>query len=147
MSTVYLSAGELRTQLGLNVSDLSDSAAEAIIDEAEDHVDSKLGGWPVDPDTGRKIIQTDVETWQWSKLKKATLLIAEQLHGEPGLLSRAAYRRTKGPDFEVEDPLGGGKLARAESVLTDSGLRRLTGRARPGRYTDPDTSPYWPAED
>lgn len=134
MSTVYATAQDLRTQLGvLNPSGLSDDVAEALILEAEDEIDRLLGGWPVDETTGRKITEADVEAWQWAKLQRATLLLAQALYAQPDLLTRQSYRRSKGPDFEFEDPIGAGKVSRVVSVLDDSGLRRLAGRAVPGR--------------
>lgn len=133
MSTVYATASELRTALAVNISALPDAAAETLILEAEDFTDSLLGGWPIEETTGRKIDESDVEAWQWSKLKRATLLLAVEIYGNPELLRRGRYRREKGPDFEFEDPLGGGVLSRYLTVLNDSGLRRLGGRALSGR--------------
>ena len=133
MSVVYATATELRSELDVNDTTLPDAAAEALILEAEDFTDSLLGGWPIDETTGRKIEQTDVEAWQWSKLKRAVLLLAVELYSTPTLLQRPRYRREKGPDFEFEDPLGGGVLSRYVAVLNDSGLRRPGGRATNGR--------------
>lgn len=133
MSTVYATASELRTALAVNISALPDAAAETLILEAEDFTDSLLGGWPIEETTGRKIDESDVEAWQWSKLKRAVLLLAGELYATPTLLQRPRYRREKGPDFEFEDPLGGGILTRYMAVLNDSGLRRLGGRAIAGR--------------
>ena len=133
MTVVYATADELRTQLGLDSTAMPDAAAEALILEAEDYTDSLLGGWPIDETTGRKIEQSDVEAWQWTKLKRAVLLLAVELYSTPTLLQRPRYRREKGPDFEFEDPLGGGILSRYMAVLNDSGLRRSAGRAVAGR--------------
>ena len=135
MSVVYATADELRVQLGLDVGTFGDTAAEALILEAEDFTDELLGGWPIDETTGRKIVQANVDAWQWSKLHRAVLLLAVELYGTPTLLQRPRYRREKGPDFEFEDPLGGGILSRYLVVLNDSGLRRIAGRARPGLYS------------
>ena len=146
-AVVYATAAELRTELGVNNTVLPDAAANALILEAEDFTDALLGGWPIDDTSGRKIVQADVEAWQWSKLNRAVLLLAAALYADGDLLVRARYRREKGPDFEFEDPLGGGKLARYLSVLDDSGLRRLGGRARASRVRPPcDASPRWPVE-
>ena len=147
-AVVYATATELRTELGVNSGTLPDAAANALILEAEDFTDSLLGGWPIDETTGRKIEQTDVETWQWAKLKRAVLLLAVELYSTPTLLQRPRYRREKGPDFEFEDPLGGGVLDRYVSVLDDSGLRRLGGRAT-GRMRTAAPNPNsgrWPVE-
>ena len=133
MSTVYATAAELRTELGVNSTTLPDAAANALILEAEDFTDALLGGWPIDETSGRKIVEDQVEAWQWSKLKRAVLLLAVELYSTPTLLQRPRYRREKGPDFEFEDPLGGGVLSRYMAVLNDSGLRMLGGRATHGR--------------
>ena len=54
------------------------------------------------------------------------------MYHDPTLLTVRRYRREKGPDFEVEDPLGGGALTPAVALLNASGLRRLAGRAVAG---------------
>ena len=147
MSTVYATASELRSALSVSLAELPDTRAEAVILEAEDFTDSLLGGWPPDETTGRKIVEAQVDAWQWAKLKRAVLLLAVELYSTPTLLQRPRYRREKGPDFEFEDPLGGGVLSRYLTVLDDSGLRRLGGRARPGRRRRPcESDPRWPVE-
>lgn len=133
MSTVYATATELRSALGVSLAELPDTRADAVILEAEDFTDSLLGGWPPDETTGRKIVEAQVDAWQWEKLNRAVLLLAVEIYGSPTLLQRPRYRREKGPDFEFEDPLGGGVLSRYMAVLNDSGLRRLGGRATNGR--------------
>ena len=133
MSTVYATATELRAALDVSLAELPDARAESVIIEAEDFTDSLLGGWPVYETTGRKIVEDQVEAWQWAKLNRAVLLLAVELYGSPTLLQRPRYRREKGPDFEFEDPLGGGILSRYMAVLNDSGLRRSAGRAVAGR--------------
>ena len=148
MSVVYATASELRTALGVNNTVLPDAAAEELILEAEDFTDALLGGWEIDTTTGRKITEADVDAWQWSKLNRAVLLLAAELYADGSLLRRARYRREKGPDFEFEDPLGGGVLSRYLNVLDDSGLRRLGGRATPrARTAIPNpSSGRWPVE-
>ena len=133
MSVVYATATELRSELDVDDTTLPDVPADAILLEAEDFTDSLLGGWPIDETTGRKIEESDVEAWQWAKLKRAVLLLSVELYSTPTLLQRPRYRREKGPDFEFEDPLGGGPLSRYMAVLNDSGLRRSAGRAVAGR--------------
>ena len=132
MSVVYATGAQLRSALGLSPDTLADARAETLILEAEDFTDSLLGGWPIDETTGRKIEQAHVEAWQWDKLNRAVLLLAAELYASPDVLRRARYRREKGPDFEFEDPLGGGVLSRYMAVLNDSGLRRSAGRATAG---------------
>ena len=133
MSVVYATATELRSQLDVDDTTLPDVQADALILEAEDFTDALLGGWPPDETTGRKIVEAQVDAWQWEKLNRAVLLLAVELYSTPTLLQRPRYRREKGPDFEFEDPLGGGVLSRYMAVLNDSGLRMLGGRATHGR--------------
>ena len=128
----YCTAAELRTYLNVSSGTLSDSAAIVLIQDAEDWIDTLLGGWPVDETTGRKILQADVLAWQWAKLGRATIKTAGAVYHDPTLLTVRRYRREKGPDFEVEDPLGGGALTPAVALLNASGLRRLAGRAVAG---------------
>lgn len=128
----YCTAAELRTYLNVSSGTLSDSAAIVLIQDAEDWIDTLLGGWPIDETTGRKILQADVLAWQWAKLGRATIKTAGAVYHDPTLLTVRRYRREKGPDFEVEDPLGGGALTPAVALLNASGLRRLAGRAVAG---------------
>lgn len=129
----YTTAADLRTELGgLTVGELSDADATLLIQQAEDRIDGLLGGWPVDETTLRKIVEADVESWQWSLLGRATVVLAALLYGTPNLLTQPRYRREKGPDFEVEDPLGGVIPDTVIGPLNGSGLRVLAGRALPG---------------
>lgn len=129
----YTTAADLRIELGgLTVGQLSDADATLLIQQAEDRIDGLLGGWPVDETTLRKIVEADVESWQWSLLGRATVVLAALLYGTPNLLTQPRYRREKGPDFEVEDPLGGVIPDTVIGPLNGSGLRVLAGRALPG---------------
>lgn len=128
----YCTAAELRTYLNVSSGTLSDSAAIVLIQDAEDWIDTLLGGWPVDETTGRKILQADVLAWQWAKLGRATIKTAGAVYNTPALFTQSRYRKESGPDFSVEDPQGGGPLAPAVTLLNASGLRRLTGRATAG---------------
>lgn len=109
-----------------------------MIEDAEDIVDSLLGAWPPDADasTGRKVIQTEVEPWQWNKLTRATTKVAARLYGDSGILDNAQWSSVSGPDFSLSGPLGGQAVrvigTQAAVLLDDSLLRRLKGRARPG---------------
>lgn len=138
MAVYYATATELRTELDVTALILTDAAAEKLIADAEDLVDTMLGGWEPDTTTGRKITQTDVETWQWAKLKRATVKVAANLHRNPGVLSSAQWDEVKGPDFWFVGRIGGPLAAIATPIvlalLDDSGLRRLAGRARSGPY-------------
>ncbi len=129
----YCTATELRTYLDVTSGTLSDEAAIVLIQDAEDWIDTLLGGWPVDETTGRKILEADVLAWQWSKLNRATIKAAGALYNTPALFTQSRYRKESGPDFSVEDPQGGGPLAPAVTLLNASGLRKLTGRAVAGR--------------
>lgn len=133
----YTTATALRTALDVSSGTLPDLAAITLITSAEDWVDSMLGAWYVDETTGRKIDQDDILAWQWEKLTRATTMVAAALYNVPTLLTTAQYRKQAGPDFSVEDPIGGGALAPAITLLNASGLRRLTGRAVAGRRTYP----------
>ena len=129
----YTTAADLRIELGgLTVGQLSNADATLLIQQAEDRIDGLLGGWPVDETTLRKIVEADVESWQWSLLGRATVVLAALLYGTPNLLTQPRYRREKGPDFEVEDPLGGVIPDTVIGPLNGSGLRVLAGRALPG---------------
>ena len=141
----YITAAALRTALGVNSTTLPDATADALIVQAEDWIDSMLGAWYPDETTGRKILQADVLAWQWGKLTRAAALVAAALYNAPTLLTTAQYRKQAGPDFSVEDPLGGGALAPAITLLNASGLRRLTGRAVAGRRPVAASPPPHPA--
>lgn len=128
----YTSPNAVRALLGVDDTTLTDDAAFALIVDAEDYIDSLLGAWYVDETTGRKILQADVQAWQWDKLVRAATKTAAALYQAPALLTARRYRKESGPDFTLEDPQGGGPLAPAITLLNASGLRRLGGRARAG---------------
>lgn len=125
----YTTATALRSYLGVNSTTLPDARALVLIESAEDAIDQMLGAWPVDETTGRRIVQSDIEAWQWSKLGRATMLLAAQLYSKPDALQGPRYRKESGPDFAVEDPLTGPVPSTVMTVLDASGLRRLAGRA------------------
>lgn len=140
----YTTAAELRTELGgLTIGELSDAAATLLIQRAEDRIDSLLGGRPIDETTLRKVVEAEVESWQWSLLGRATVVLASLLYSTPNLLTQARYRREKGPDFEVEDPLGGVIPDTVIGPLNGSGLRVLAGRALPGGSRVPPILRSW----
>ena len=128
----YTDSATLRTELGVDLTTLPDAAALLLIQQAEDQIDVLLGGRPVDETTLRKVVEANVETWQWGLLDRATVVLASMLYSTPNLLTQAHYRREKGPDFEHEDPLTGSIPATVTGPLNASGLRVLTGRALPG---------------
>lgn len=135
MAVYYTTPTALRTFLDVTSTVLSDPQAETLIEDAEDAIDEMLGGWPIDESTGRKIVQADVEAWQWSKLGRATVKLAAAIYQQPELLTRARWNREKGPDFEFEGPRGSVASSSVMLPLNQSGLRRLTGRAFPGSGT------------
>lgn len=128
----YTTAAALRTELGVNSTALPDAAALVLIQRAEDRIDGLLGGRPIDETTLRKVVEDEVESWQWGLLGRATVVLATLLYSTPNLLTQPRYRREKGPDFEVEDPLGGVIPDTVLGPLNGSGLRVLGGRALPG---------------
>lgn len=125
----------LNAELGVTPA-LSDAQALVHIQDAEDLVDGVLDAWLPDETTGRKIVEADVDAWQWAKLTRATTKVAANLYRNPGVLTTAQYRRVKGPDFEFEDVLGGTLAAiltpNIITILNDSGLRNIAGRAHAG---------------
>jgi hypothetical protein len=129
VAVYYTTAALVRTELGYSEAQLSTAAAEKTIEEAEDAVDGLLGGWIPDANTGRKILEGDVEPWQWSKLRKATTVLAAKLVLEPDLLAGQQWSSVKGPDFSFSGPLSGRFPSRVVDLLTDSSLRRLVGQA------------------
>lgn len=133
----YTTPGALRLELNMDEDDtdtLSDVAATKLILDAEDAVDAMLGVgylW-VDEDTGRKVVEADVEGWQWSKLDRATAKMAAALYRDPTMMSGQRYNKITGPDFSREGPLGAQAGSQITALLDDSRLRRLTSRAGNG---------------
>lgn len=129
MAVYYSTAALVRTELGYSSQQLSDAAAEKVIEEAEDAVDGLMGGWVPSAATGRKIIEADVEPWQWNKLRRATTILAAKMVLEPDLLEGQQWRSVSGPDFSFSGPLTGRFPSRVIDLLSDSSLRKLTGQA------------------
>lgn len=127
-STVQL----LRDELLVDDDQLTDQEAKRLILNTEDLVDDLLGGWQPDETTGRKIVQADVDAWQWTKLQRATTLLAAEIYRNPEALTGRSWRSVSGPDFSFSGPLRGTIPRHIIAVLNDSGLRRLAGRATPG---------------
>lgn len=127
----YATAEALRDELELDSTALPDDAATKLLENAEDVVDRLLGAWPANTTTGRKITEADVEPWQFAKLARATVKLAAKLHATPDLIE-PGFSRVKGPDFEIEGPIGSRLGTEVLAPLEDSNLRRLAGRAQPG---------------
>lgn len=142
----YTTEDAVRSLLNVSSLVLSDEAAGVLIDDASDLIDEALGARPVDPSTGRKVVEADVEAWQWIKLGKATAKLAAQIYRDPAVASGHRWRRQKGPDFEVEDPIGPGQGLLGglpvQTLLNQSGLARLTTTISPpaGSSVRP---PWW----
>lgn len=128
----YTSPSALRTKLGVDISALGDEAASDLIEDAEDIVDGMLGARAVDAVTGRKVVEAQVLTAQFRKITRATLKVAAKLYEDASLGDRVRFRREKGPDFEVEDALGGVFGTTIPNLVNSSGLAVLTTRASGG---------------
>lgn len=125
----YTTPDAVRGELGLSMDDLPDDAAVALIRDAEDAIDARLGFRLVDPDTGRKVVQADVEPWQWDKLSAATVKLAALIHSDPTVVDGPQWQSVTGPDFATVGPLGPSVGRRVINLLNASGLRRMGGRA------------------
>lgn len=131
----YTNPTALRAELGLEVAELPDEEAWPLIVDAEDLIDEELGARLVDQTTGRKVVQDQVQAWQWDKLGRATAKLAAALRASPELAVGQRWQRVRGPDFETEGPLGPTHGPTVGAILSQTGLRRLTtsmarGRAR-----------------
>ncbi len=128
MPVYYATADDLRDALGIDEDAMSDAAAESLIQDAEDAVDAMLGGRVVDTATGRRVVEAQVLSWQWERITRATIKIAQAIYGNPALTaSGPRYRREKGPDFEMEDPLGGSVWgSTVDTLIEGSGLGAYT---------------------
>ena len=113
----------------------TDAELEALIAQAEDQLDEWLGAWPIQTtgaSAGRKIAQTDVDSWQWDKLKRAATRLAARLYVKPALLRGPEYGQTSGPDFSQSKWRGiAARIPDVVAPLNTSGLRNLSGRAAP----------------
>ena len=127
----YTTADNLRTELGIDEATLGDTAATNIIMDAEDLIDHLLGFWPVDETTGRKIVEDDVETWQWDKLGRATVKLAAKLYSDSSVLEGRTWDSVSGPDFSFSGAIGSEVNSQVTMILDGTGLRRLMGRAVP----------------
>lgn len=130
---IYTTPADVRAVLGVDNTVLPDDKATALIQDCEDAIDRLLGGWPLDQTTGRKIVQTSVRPWQWTKLARATAKLAAKAWNDPDLLSAQRFQSEQGRDVTRTGP-SGPKVGRdVIALLDDSGLRLLAGRATSGR--------------
>lgn len=136
----YAVADDLRAEAGVDSTTLPDASANRIIQDAEDIIDEELGVHFVDIDTGRKIVQANVEPWRWIKLSRATTKLATRLYVEPDLVRETHHQHVAGPDFSFSRATTANYGDDIEALLNQSGLRRKMthsgGRpARPSWYT------------
>lgn len=146
MPVYYATAAQLRDELEVDALTLPDARAEKLITDAEDLIDTLLGFWRVNETTGRKIVQADVEAWQFTKLTRATVLTAANIYRNPAVLTSPQWDEVKGPDFWFVGRIGG-PLAQILSpvvlaVLEASTLRRMSGRSRAGSRSVPPWYPF-----
>lgn len=142
-AAVYATTAELRAELGVDSEYLSDRDAARSLVAAEDVIDDMLGAYLPDETTGRKIVEADVEPWQWKKLKRATLALARLLHANPELLTDQRWRSVSGPDFAFSGPLGSAVGSQVVAILDDSGLRRLATRAQARHGVRPEFARFY----
>ena len=119
---VYTTPAAVRTAAGIEEVALSDEAAERLIDFAEDRIDSLLPGRAVDPTTGRKVVEADVEAWQWTKLGTATARLAARFYADPDLIDDRRFQTVRGPEFTLEGPIGEVLGPNVTGPLRDSAL-------------------------
>lgn len=124
----YCTAAEVRTELGVDTTVLNDADGSRLIQDAEDVIDDALGIAPVDQTTGRKVVQTQVMAWQWTKVKRATLKVCRFLFQNPDWLATQRHASVGG-DESVGSPYGF-PVPAAAALLDDSGLREIVTHAR-----------------
>jgi hypothetical protein len=119
----YAAAGALRAELNVDEEDLPDAEADRLIETAEDLVDGELA-LAVDSTTGRKVVQNDVEAWQWEKLNRATILVAAELYGNPDLARGRQWAAERGAGYAVSGPRGSDLGAQVLALLKATGWRK-----------------------
>lgn len=130
---MYATPTELRDSLGVSSGDLPDEKAEALLEAASDQIDGMLGARQINAETGRRVTESQVYTWQYAKIKRAAIKIASALYSSPELLIEQQFDRVKGPDFETQGPLRRGSAIFGDEVIqlvAGSCLAVLSGRAR-----------------
>lgn len=123
MAATYTTATAVRTELNVDSSTLPDADANKLIADAEDLVDQELGGRLVDATSGRKVVQAQVEAWQWTKLGRATAKLAALLYLRPELGTTREWRNVRGPDFGSSGPVGSVYGPVIVALLNATGLR------------------------
>lgn len=127
----YATPAELRAE-----PEVPDTATDAelapVIALAEDRIEDWLGARPRDPETGRLVVEADVEAWQWTKLRRATVRLAARLFENPDALTPSRYESVSGPDFSKSGPTSPvAQIADVRIPLNASGLRIMGARAVP----------------
>lgn len=117
----YTDAAALRTELGVDPAVLPDAQAVATIEIAEDLIDVELGMRDIDPDTGRKVVEADVQPWQWIKLGRATVKLAARIFRDPNLAG-IEYDTMAG-EVTVSHRIGPRFGEDVAAALSQSGLR------------------------
>lgn len=127
----YTTEAEVEAILAVS---LDTAVAVDLIQDAEDIIDQLLGNWPVDDTTGRKIVEADVETWQWEKLGRATAKLAAKMYTDATISDGANWDEMWGPDFKFKGAIGSTLPAIVLDILNATQLRRLGVIASPGLY-------------
>lgn len=127
---MYATRAEIKTAVD---PDLTDDEADQLGEDASNAIDLMLGARPVNED-GWKVSESLVQSWQWGKLKTATLRVAKRLHESPDMLTEQQFETVKGPDFEMTGPKNSGLQARLGpdvwGLIVNTGLGVYSGRAR-----------------
>ena len=123
----YATAAQLRTYTGLDATALPDATANAVLNKAEDDIDSLAGvNRPMIEATGHRFDVTTLSTGQVLVLRHATCAQAEyRLEMGSAFFIRSQYSSVTGPDFSTNGRLSyiGPAVYRH---LSGNGLIRLT---------------------
>jgi hypothetical protein len=129
----YASADDLRARLNVSEEMLPDEESVKLLSAAETLVDERLGNWPVNEETGRKIDVEDesIKPWRLEKLAGATVEVAAVIFEDPGVVSRQRARFSSG-DVSVSGFYGPAFGELGAALLNQSGLVRNTARMSGG---------------
>jgi hypothetical protein len=129
----YATAEALRKKLKVAVEVLPDEEAVELLVEAETLVDERLGVWPINEETGRKIDVEDesIKPWRLEKLAGATVEVAAVIFRDPDVASRQRARFSSG-DVSVSGFYGPAFGELGAALLSQSGLIRNTARMSGG---------------
>jgi hypothetical protein len=129
----YATAEALRKKLKVAKEVLPDEEAVELLVEAETLVDERLGVWPINEETGRKIDVEDesIKPWRLEKLAGATIEVAAVIFRDPDVASRQRARFSSG-DVSVSGFYGPAFGELGAALLNQSGLVRNTARMSGG---------------